>query len=68
MLPRRGVWADASEIVITVGAQHALYLLADLLVNDDTVVGMEDPAIPTRAISSPATPATCCRCPSTNTA
>ena len=56
VLPRRGVWADASEIVITVGAQHALYLLADLLVNDDTVVGMEDPAIPTRAISSPATP------------
>lgn len=46
VLPRRGVWADASEIVITVGAQHALYLLADLLVNDDTVVGMEDPGYP----------------------
>jgi len=46
VLPRRGVWADAEEIVITVGAQHALYLLADLLVNDDTVVGMEDPGYP----------------------
>jgi len=46
VLPRRGVWADAEEIVITVGAQHALYLLADLLVNEDTVVGMEDPGYP----------------------
>lgn len=46
VLPRRGVWADADEIVITVGAQHALYLLADLLINPDTVVGMEDPGYP----------------------
>lgn len=46
VLPRRGVWADADEIVITVGAQHALYLLADLLINEDTVVGMEDPGYP----------------------
>lgn len=46
VLPRRGVWADAEEIVVTVGAQHALYLLADLLVNEDTVVGMEDPGYP----------------------
>ncbi len=46
VLPRRGIWADAEEIVVTVGAQHALYLLADLLVNEDTVVGMEDPGYP----------------------
>jgi len=46
VLPRRGVWADAEEIVVTVGAQHALYLLADLLINEDTVVGMEDPGYP----------------------
>jgi len=46
VLPRRGVWADAEEIVITVGAQHALYLLADLLVHRETVVGMEDPGYP----------------------
>jgi len=46
VLPRRGVWADADEIVITVGAQHALYLLADLLINPDTVVGMENPGYP----------------------
>ena len=43
VLPRRGRLGRRVEIVITVGAQHALYLLADLLVNDDTVVGMEDP-------------------------
>jgi GntR family transcriptional regulator/MocR family aminotransferase len=46
VLPRRGVWAEADEIVITVGAQHALYLLADLLVHTHTVVGMEDPGYP----------------------
>jgi len=46
VLPRRGVWADADEIVITVGAQHALYLLADLLIGPNTVVGMENPGYP----------------------
>ncbi len=46
LLPRRGVWAEDDEIVITVGAQHALYLLADLLMGPDTVVGMEDPGYP----------------------
>jgi GntR family transcriptional regulator / MocR family aminotransferase len=46
VLPRRGVWASADEIVVTVGAQHALYLLADLLMTQDTVVGVEDPGYP----------------------
>lgn len=46
VLPRRGVWAEADEIVVTVGAQHALYLLADLLVHQHTVLGMEDPGYP----------------------
>ncbi|NYT81925.1 PLP-dependent aminotransferase family protein [Alcaligenaceae bacterium] len=46
VLPRRGVWAEKDEIVITVGAQHALYLLADLLIHAHTVVGMEDPGYP----------------------
>lgn len=46
LLPRRGVWAAEDEIVITVGAQHALYLLADLLVSPDTAVGFEDPGYP----------------------
>lgn len=46
VLPRRGVWAGEDEIVITVGAQHALYLLADLLVSTDTPVGVENPGYP----------------------
>lgn len=43
LLPRRGVRVDADEILVTVGAQHALYLLAELLIGADSVVGIEDP-------------------------
>ena len=43
LLPRRGVWASSEEILITVGAQHALYLLANLLFGKDSVVAIEDP-------------------------
>jgi GntR family transcriptional regulator/MocR family aminotransferase len=46
LLPRRGVRADPDEILVTVGAQHALYLLAELLIGKDSVVGMEDPGYP----------------------
>lgn len=46
VLPRRGVWVNDNELVITVGAQHALYLLADLLVGPDKTVGIEDPGYP----------------------
>ena len=46
VLPRRGVWAAAEEIVVTVGAQHALYMVADLLMREGTRVGMEDPGYP----------------------
>lgn len=46
VLPRRGVWAAADEVVVTVGAQHALYLVADLLVRKSTRVGMEEPGYP----------------------
>ncbi len=46
VLPRRGVWVNDNELVITVGAQHALYLLADLLVSPNCVVGLEDPGYP----------------------
>jgi GntR family transcriptional regulator / MocR family aminotransferase len=46
VLPRRGVWASADEIVVTVGAQHALYLVADLLMGMGTRVGIEDPCYP----------------------
>lgn len=43
VLPRRGVWADRDEILITTGAQNALFLIAQLLLDKDSVVGMEDP-------------------------
>jgi GntR family transcriptional regulator/MocR family aminotransferase len=43
VLPRRGVWADTDEILITTGAQNALFLIAQLLLNQDSVVGIEDP-------------------------
>ena len=46
VLPRRGVWASADEIVVTVGAQHALYMVADLLMRSSTRVGIEDPGYP----------------------
>ena len=46
VLPRRGIWAAADEIMITLGAQQALYLLAELLVRQGTVVGVEEPGYP----------------------
>lgn len=46
VLPRRGVWATADQIIITVGAQHALYMVADLLMRERTRVGVEDPCYP----------------------
>ncbi len=46
LLPRRGVMASDQEILITVGAQHALYLLTSLLVGTGTNVGVENPGYP----------------------
>ena len=43
ILPRRGVWASRDEILITMGAQQALYILADLLIDKDTKLGIENP-------------------------
>jgi GntR family transcriptional regulator/MocR family aminotransferase len=43
LLPRRGVFVAPDEILITVGAQNAIYLLSSLLVDDRTTVGLEDP-------------------------
>lgn len=43
VLPRRGVWAERDEILITTGAQNALYLVAQLLLDRQSKVGMEDP-------------------------
>ena len=46
LLPRRGILAEADQILITLGAQNALSLLADLLVGPDTTVAIEDPGYP----------------------
>ena len=46
VLPLRGIWATAEEILVTIGAQHALYLLADLLIDGQTAVGIENPGYP----------------------
>lgn len=46
VLPRRGVWADPDELLITTGAQNALFLIAQLLLDSDSTVGIEDPCYP----------------------
>jgi GntR family transcriptional regulator/MocR family aminotransferase len=46
ILPRRGIMASDDEILITLGAQNALYLLSALLLDRQSKVGMEDPGYP----------------------
>ena len=46
VLPLRGVWAKPDEILMTTGAQQALYLISDLLVDHTVRVGVEDPGYP----------------------
>ena len=46
LLPKRGVFALKEEVLVTVGAQHAYYLLADALFDDGTRVGLEEPGHP----------------------
>lgn len=46
ILPRRGIFAETSEILITIGTQNSLYLLANLLMNSEVTVGVEDPGFP----------------------
>lgn len=46
VLPRRGIFAGPGEIIITIGSQHALSMLVQLLVGRDTPVGIENPGYP----------------------
>jgi GntR family transcriptional regulator/MocR family aminotransferase len=46
VLPRRGVWVTPAEVMVTIGAQQALFLLAELLVHQRTTVVVEDPGYP----------------------
>ena len=43
ILPRRGIWADDDQIMITVGTQQGLYILSKLLLDQTSVLGVEDP-------------------------
>jgi GntR family transcriptional regulator/MocR family aminotransferase len=46
LLPRRGVRVPAEQILVTVGAQQGLYLVARLLMGSEATVGIEDPGYP----------------------
>jgi GntR family transcriptional regulator / MocR family aminotransferase len=46
LLPARGIVAKRDEILVTSGAQMACYLLANVLLDRKTVVGIEDPGYP----------------------
>jgi GntR family transcriptional regulator / MocR family aminotransferase len=46
ILPRRGIAASPDQILITLGAQNALYLITALLVGSKTRVGIENPGYP----------------------
>jgi GntR family transcriptional regulator/MocR family aminotransferase len=46
LLPRRGIDARPEEILVTMGAQNAIFLLASLAVGPQTRVGVEDPGYP----------------------
>ncbi len=46
LLPARGIVARRDEILVTAGAQMACFLLANVLIGNRTVVGIEDPGYP----------------------
>ena len=46
LLPRRGIHVDDDQILITMGAQNALFTLAGLLISDQTTVALEEPGYP----------------------
>ncbi|MGM0906925.1 MAG: PLP-dependent aminotransferase family protein [Pseudomonadota bacterium] len=46
VLPRRGIFAKPDEIMVTLGSQHGLYLLSRLLLNNQTLLTVEEPGYP----------------------
>lgn len=46
LLPARGIWAARDDILVTVGAQMAIFLLSQLLLDRRSVVGVEEPGYP----------------------
>ncbi len=45
-LPQRGIMMDPDNVLVTLGAQNALYLIADLLIDSSTRVVLEKPCYP----------------------
>jgi GntR family transcriptional regulator/MocR family aminotransferase len=43
ILTRRGIQASSNEVLITMGTQHSLYLLSELLVDRSITAAVEDP-------------------------
>lgn len=46
LLPRRGIHVSEDQILVTLGAQNALYIIASLLISTDTTVAIEEPGYP----------------------
>jgi GntR family transcriptional regulator / MocR family aminotransferase len=46
LLSRRGIWASPNQILVTVGAQQALYLIASVLMHQRCKIGVEQPGYP----------------------
>jgi GntR family transcriptional regulator/MocR family aminotransferase len=46
VLPRRGIFVSPEQVLITIGAQQALYLVMSLLLRPDMAVGIEQPGYP----------------------
>ncbi|MGZ9811884.1 MocR-like pyridoxine biosynthesis transcription factor PdxR [Pseudoroseicyclus sp. H15] len=46
ILPEKGILAEPDEILITLGIQHGIYLLSQLLVRPGARVGVESPGYP----------------------
>jgi len=46
LLPRRGIFAKPEEIMISLGAQHGLFMLASMLAHRGMKVAVEDPGYP----------------------
>ena len=45
-LPQRGIYKVPEHVLVTLGAQNALYLVSELMIRKDTVVGLENPSYP----------------------
>jgi len=46
LLPRRGLWVDEDQILVTVGAQNALYTTLRLMLSKNSTFGIEEPGYP----------------------